>query len=207
MAITKNTDYYTEGLGRLLQQFKNKPRIAALLEAWLTECQEVEDAMWDIFSRRLFQDANIPTAMLDIYGIIVGQERNGQSDAAYLIYITARIRTNRSGGQASDLQAITALLIPSATTISVLDYGPASVVVMVDVAVTDVDPYLVMTQFLELAVAAGVEISFIWTPEAPSNTFIWGDIHSTDAENPGVNQSPGDINSANPNGGLMGAVI
>jgi hypothetical protein len=57
MPITKNSDYLGEGRSRTLQQYKDQPRWNVLLQAFLTECQAIEDAMWGVFAAREIQNA------------------------------------------------------------------------------------------------------------------------------------------------------
>lgn len=57
--IAHNTDYLGEGLSLLLQQYKGKPRMEALLKSYLLEVQAAEDALWAIYADRLLQNAGV----------------------------------------------------------------------------------------------------------------------------------------------------
>lgn len=102
-------DYVREGLGRFLEQYKGKPRINALAQVYLEEIQELEDAIWSVFVGRWL--ANAEGVQLDTLGKIVGQLRNGQSDAVYKIYIGVKIKVNRSNGTAPNLLEIAHLIL------------------------------------------------------------------------------------------------
>lgn len=175
MAITQQTDYAGEGLGRLLQQFKNKPRIAALLGAWLAEVQEVEDNAFLIYTQRQIQDGNAADDLLDKIGAIVGQERLGYSDAIYARLITTRIKVNRSDGRRETLIDIATLLIPS-TRILVEEYIGSVYIEPIGAIVSPVVPEVIARDFLGRAVAAGIELEFVYTVAIDDDTFVYADV-------------------------------
>src|ERR1700761_4538956 len=122
--IVPNTNYVGQGLARMLFCLQNKPRLAALATSYLSGVQDLENAAIDLLLSRMVQ--NNPTGdLLDKLGKLVGQDREGFSDADYLLLITARIRANRSGARHEDLIAIATLLIPN-TQIVLRDLPPAS---------------------------------------------------------------------------------
>lgn len=169
MSITHNLSYLTEGLGRLLEVFKNRPRIAALLTAWLTECQAVEDAMWSVFVERELQGGTASGDLLDKIGKIVGEPREVLDDASYRILISARIKANRSSGRREELITIASLLNPGAV-ISIQDNYPAAVVIRPEAAVT-IPGTLQANSFLEKAVTAGVRLLFEWQEDVDAAMF------------------------------------
>ena len=199
--ITHNTNYISEGLARLPEQFKNKPRLAALLTAFLTQAQAAEDAAFDLMVNRLLQ--NSPTGdLLDKLGKIVGQERNGLDDATYLLYVRARIATNRSSGKREELIGIAALIVSNAT-IYAQDLSPASFLIYPEAGITS-GVALTLALFLSSAIAAGVNLGVFWSLDAPSNTLTWGSVHGL---TPTANQSPGSVHTGGTGGGLLAGVL
>lgn len=95
-AVTPITTHAADARARLLQQFKDKPRIQALLDAINVEVQRYEDEVMDL-SDVLDIDA-MGGVNLDHIGDIVGQPREGRSDADYRTAIREKIARNVSSG-------------------------------------------------------------------------------------------------------------
>lgn len=90
------TDHADRMVDLLLHQFKSKPNIEALLRAWSVTIQDVEDMLYDMFTKR-----SVDTAFgkqLDILGGIVGEVRNTRTDEPYRIAIKTKILRNVSSG-------------------------------------------------------------------------------------------------------------
>lgn len=99
--ITLFTQHVTQGLGRLLAQFQGKENIEAVLTAFLTQIQELEN-MFD----QLLNDRTIDSAsgdVLDLIGRVVGQDRMGFDDTEYRLWLKARILINKSSGTAEEI--------------------------------------------------------------------------------------------------------
>lgn len=306
MPLSPPVDITARMIERLPEQFKDKPRIVALVNAYGSELQAFADAQWQLYTMRLLQNGpkyiigrahffnsttstliwSFPFAnanylllpgkpvildggggtsinvddttktetgitvianaaitgyvdvlawnigedptnrgaggdLLDKLGKIVGQPRNGMDDPSYFIFITAKIRANKSDGKRETLIALTRLLVPGAS-IYVKDFPPCSVYIAPQAPVF-VDPY-VAGAFLVAAKAAGVNIVFVWTQVPIENTIVLGDIYAPGfsagppATNTGVTsaQSPGDIYNSgfaagpivsNDGGGLLSEAI
>jgi hypothetical protein len=186
MAITHNTGVIATALSRLLAQFQGKPRIEALITAWMTEFQKIEDAFWAVFVGRLLQN-NPAGNILDELGGIVGQPRQGFSDAVYALLISARIATNRSDGKRESLISISQLLTPS-TPIETREYIGAVVITVL--APITVPPQVLAQQFMERAQLSGVRMTVLWTMEPMANTLLWGYTRGGITD-PTSDQSPG----------------
>lgn len=165
--ITQNTAHVATGLGRLILQFKEQPRMAAVLTAILLECQAVEDALYAVLTQRL-TNGNPVGAQIDVLGKIVGQPREGLSDAAYLPLINARIKANRSDSTINTLIAIVQLILGASTPILVREYAKA-VEIEVD-GLTSVNAYQIWREFLNIAKEAGTSIRLIFSNAASSAT-------------------------------------
>lgn len=163
-AITQNKQHVANGVALLITQFKEKPRMTALLAAFLNEGQQVENALYGLLAMQL------PTATgaaLDLIGKIVGQTRQGMLDAQYVQFIQARIRTNLSDGKVETLIAITLLLVGLSTPVLFREYLKA---VEIECDNVTVNAYVVWSQFLNVAKDAGTKLNFIFSNAASSLT-------------------------------------
>jgi hypothetical protein len=161
-------DYADEAEVRPISQYQDKPRLRALILSYVNRCQELENAAWDVILKRMIDNAE--NAQLDTIGKIVGQQRRtGQSDAVYRIYITARIRINRSQGHADDV--IDVLQLVEAGALTWTEYYPAGALIEY-AAPTATDP-TILAELARLAVAAGVRLDI--TAGLEVDGFLLGD--------------------------------
>jgi len=99
--IIHNPALVAEGITRLLEQYKGSETLKKLLTIYLEEIQELEDANFAVITSRFLEGAE--GAQLDVLGALVGELRQGKTDEAYKVWITARIRLNRSFGRPDDV--------------------------------------------------------------------------------------------------------
>lgn len=102
--VTRNADHLGDALGRLLEQFKDKADLAALLGTWVAEVQEIEDALVDIGEQRGL-DTTVAGQVLDDLGTLLGRERNGRLDEPYRARLRAQVAVNVSSGTTEDVIA------------------------------------------------------------------------------------------------------
>lgn len=127
MALTQKTDIVTEGQGQLVSQFKRQPNMLAFLAAYLEQIQDIEDAAFSLLA--VPQSPGTQTGdPLDLIGKIVGQDREGRTDAVLQKWILARLIVNRSSGIVDDILTALGLIAPD-NTASLEEYFPASFVV------------------------------------------------------------------------------
>lgn len=163
-AIMQNKQHVANGVALFITQFKEKPRMTALLAAFLNEGQQVENALYGLLAMQL------PTATgaaLDLIGKIVGQTRQGMLDAQYVQFIQARIKTNLSDGKVETLIAITLLLVGLSTPVLFREYLKA---VEIECDGVTVNAYVVWSQFLNAAKDAGTKMNFIFSNVASAFT-------------------------------------
>lgn len=102
-AVTPITTHAADAKARLLQQFKDKANIEALLDAINVEVQRYEDEVMDLSD---VLDIDLMGGVnLDNIGKIVGQPREGRSDADYRVAIRAKIGVNYSSGTPDEVIA------------------------------------------------------------------------------------------------------
>jgi hypothetical protein len=172
--LDENLEHIAQGLDRLIQQYKGKPRIEELLRIYLTQIQELETALSDLHTERTV-DTAIGT-FLDRIGKIVGQERQGLSDTDYRLFIKGRIAANRSSGEVPDFIRVVRAIEPALGTVEVVSTPPASVRVTADFEVT-FNPFLLLALLID-TVAAGVRLNFVWLPAASDTIKRFGDTGS-----------------------------
>lgn len=153
--ITHKTALVVEAQGNLIEQFRGRASIEALVDALVTQCQEIEDAGFQII-----EDTVIATAVgmqLDGLGDIVGIERGGSSDAEFRTRIQAQILVNDSSGTISELLEI--LVVLGASTIVLTEWPPAKIEIIVySILIGGV----IAANAADEARAAGVGLGFTW---------------------------------------------
>lgn len=97
-----------QAFNRLLEQFKDKPNIEALLKGWMKGVQTTEDSLFDLLNNRSIQTAF--GIQLDYIGKIVGIKRGGRSDSSYREAIQLQILINTSEGTPDDILEILSLI-------------------------------------------------------------------------------------------------
>ena len=123
MTIENITDHAARTRARLLQQFKDKERVEAVLDAISAEVQEIEDVFFKLITER-----QIDTAIgqqLDEIGEIVGQKRNGLSDVDYRVRLKVRIQRNASNATPNEILDVMSGLI-NITSIEYFNTFPAT---------------------------------------------------------------------------------
>jgi hypothetical protein len=112
--ISHITDHVARTLANLPSRFSIAARLRALVTILATECQTLEDTLWDLISDRMLSTA--AGVQLDAYGELVGQVRlGGFTDDEYRRLISVRIRANKTSGQVEDvIQIMSMLLAPFA---------------------------------------------------------------------------------------------
>ena len=151
------TDHPADGLSKLISQFKQKDRIAALLTSYLEQCDDLETALWQLYTKRTVEKA--VGAQLDGLGDIVGQPRGNLNDADYRHFIKTRIRVNISKGRAEELLQICRLLFGADNPTEIQDMPIADIYLTQPTQLTL--PATFVNEFLQAAKAAGVKLHFI----------------------------------------------
>ena len=141
MSYKKKTSHVEEGVANLTSQFKDKPKIVALVSIYLRQIQDVENAASDLLTETNLDNAT--GIHLDNIGVIVGESRTGRSDLQYRTAIRARILLNTSNGTMEDVIALAISVAGAPVTITVTEFFPAGFVAHInepiDPAVTDID--------------------------------------------------------------------
>jgi hypothetical protein len=173
MPIARVTDHVEAGLDLLLDYYKGKPRLEALLSSELKQIQALEDAAWDVLIQRLIDNAT--GVQLDKLGRIVGQPRVEEDDEVYRVRIRTRVRANKSLGHPKDL--IEVALILTGLDKTELEYSesyPAGFMIEV-LAPMSAELASVLLGFLIAAKSPGVRPMVQFSELGAENAFTWAD--------------------------------
>ena len=166
------TDRCEEGAALLAAQYLDRPRLHALLCAFLDSHSVLDQALDDVQSFVLNLTDGVG-AQLDLCGRILGEPRAGQTDALYRLALLVRVLINRSDGTIPQLLTIFSLY--EQTTVRVRETFPAAIEIEIDRDPIHAgqDVHVRARQ----SVAAGVDVRTITTPgtAGESLTFSWSD--------------------------------
>jgi hypothetical protein len=162
------TGQVERGLSRLLEQYKDKPRLAALIKSYLGEVQVLSDATWETLVSRLIDDA--VGEQLTVLSRLVGETERFEDDERQRVLVRARIAVNRSDGTLNDVIRVAEIIFGLTPLIG--EPGNAYIVVIVPEAVSVV-PELEW-RLLNQARAGGVRLDLYFTESAPDDLFRWG---------------------------------
>jgi hypothetical protein len=169
---TKQTAHASAAIARVVSQLREKPKFDAFVRAFAAEVQAIEDALFTVIDGYKIDESS-PTAALDRLGEILGQARNGATNAVYVTYLRARVRVNRSLGRAEDVLNLFRVLLPT-TAVSafvVTDYYPSAFTVTLNNIVTTAANAAIYASFLAGARSAGVNAQLIFQEQLDTGTF------------------------------------
>ncbi len=167
MLVVQINDNVQQALNRLMEQYKRLPRLTAIITALVDQIQDLEDAVYSLNEGR--QVYGSYGEQLDALGTIVGIQRNGLSDAAYLVFILGTIAENNSDTTMNTMTNIVATLF-SVTSVFARDLYPAAVAFGVGSSTLDPELYNTVVAIIEASLGAGIGLAYISSFDA-SNPF------------------------------------
>jgi hypothetical protein len=175
MSLEQKTTHVADAQARLLEQFKNQPKILALVDSLTAPEVDAEAVLFAVRAAR-----NIDTAVgvqLDRIGRIVGEERQGREDDVYRLYLKVRVALNRASGTGDEILNVMSLVLGDS--LDALEfYYPASLVVeAIDLEVSAPD----VARILGDVVAAGVYALFVYSSYPEEETFSFYDGEADDS--------------------------
>lgn len=123
MSVEHNEAIVEQMRRRLPGLIQDLPTWQKILQVIGGEVQEVEDAAFDLLVDSLLDNAY--GALLDQYGELVNEAREGLLDPEYRQILRARIRSNRSNGAPEELIALARLM--GGTDVRLFEHWPATV--------------------------------------------------------------------------------
>lgn len=171
------TNYVARGKARLIEQYKNKPRVEAVLESGLIQVQALEDAAFQVINADIFTATGDALAK---WGKIVGQENPGLPDDDYRVLILTRIAVNRSNGHPDELIRIVQLIGELFAEDPVIMYASsdASYAIFIDSDIGTIDPQ-VIADLLDDADQSGVEMGLTVGRSTTADLFLWASTRGT----------------------------
>lgn len=143
MMLERNPDHASDIRKLLIDQFKDKPIIEAILASYIKQVQDLEDALFQVLNDRWLSTAE--GAQLDMLGEILGEAREGRDDTDYLQALNARIKINTGSGRVEDIIAVIKGVI-GPYDVHVQEYFPAAFIAAIQ------DPVPVTLDFFRLGV-------------------------------------------------------
>lgn len=171
MTLAATTDVVEHGLSRLIEQWKDKPRMRAWVASYLEEVQELSSAAWVVLISRLIDDAE--DEQLTTLGRLVGQVRTNEDDDRFRVLVRARIAVNTSSGQWPQLLRIIKLLLASGVAYTLQEFLPGAMVLTIEDPI-DFIP-IAEHAMLEEATAGGVRIDVHFHETPSDELFRYGD--------------------------------
>ena len=172
--IDQITTHAVDALGRLLEQYKGKPRIGGIVSALGTQFQDMENVVFSLVAGRAL--ATAIGAQLDLIGSIIGLARSpGQTDSRYRTLLYVKIGQNTSQGTPEKLISVYKLL-SGADIVFYQNLTRASVLLATDVDIdptNDPDEVIFLYRAVEAVVAGGVRIDYLicFAPNGESFAF------------------------------------
>lgn len=164
---THIADHADRAAARLTQQFREGVSVPALVRALSGGYQQLEDVLWEIRLRRAVSAAE--GVQLDVLGRIVGQPREGRTDAVFRIWVLARVRLNKGSGRPEDILHVFAAITQGTTKLQLEEQYPAGFVLRIGLspAVSAQE----LATLLRSARAGGVRAIVEAPNDVPANTF------------------------------------
>ena len=108
--ISHITDHAEKANNYLLQQYKDRPNIKALLDSIIEPMQKIEDKVYELYIQYYLPVAT--SYHLDRLGAIIGVNRQGRGDGSYRYAINLGIISNNSGGTPEEIISILKSIYP-----------------------------------------------------------------------------------------------
>lgn len=169
MPITQITNYVQDGLSKLMEQYKQSPRMIAIITAFLEQVQEAEDGIYPIYLGRMLAFAF--GAQLDGIGEIVGLQRNGLDDDTYRVFLIGTISKNFSDTTVTTIQTMLDLLLDAAI-VRIYEMFPAEIDVQFAGSSRDESLIPLIAMLVQEALGAGINLGSI-TKFDPVNAFTF----------------------------------
>ncbi len=151
------TNHIELALGRSTDQYKQKTKHEAFIEAFSKQVQDSEDAIFNMIDARTLEFA--VGQQLDGIGDIVGLTRQGRSDADYRVLLYVKIGQNTSQGGPEKIINIYKLLV-GAGLVHYMNLNTGSVMLGSDVDIP-ADQVSFVLNNMELIAAGGVRIDHL----------------------------------------------
>ncbi len=196
---TESVTHVADGISTMYSQFRTKPRLLALLTAYLNRAQEFENAAWAVLVDTSLDTAE--DAALDQVGAVLLFPRGAlPNDDTYRRVLRAVVRCHSSNGTGNDVMEIAALVLGPTFEFT---YREAHASILITASgPLPVDPAVVHA-LLMTAKAGGVQLQITSPPRVITELFTL----SSDPFRPVTSASLGFSNVAEDTGGHLNGVV
>lgn len=172
------TTHADDAVARLIEQYKDKPRMEAWVRAFVAPLQRLEDAAYAVFVQAAIDNAI--GAQLDQIGDLVKEKRAGKDDENYRAFLRARIKVNRSNGRVEELITIAVLILGDEFPVIVRELYPSAV--EVEVQDVSVDALILWRDFLHKAKGAAKSVQLVYAKEIDDDILLGGSFYSDEID-------------------------
>jgi hypothetical protein len=201
MLVQKITTHVKDGLDRLAEQYKNRPKIVAIHTSLYEQVQELEDAIFSIDEgRQIWNGTGTPSfgIQLDHLGEIVGISRNGLPDAEYLLFLFGKISENFSDTTLDAVLSVVGYLFQADQVIS-SECPPSGMII--EAFGSNIPEYLYPVAKLLIKSSMGAGIELVFASASPDE-----DIFSCDGENTNDSNGCSDLDDPLSGGKFIGTI-
>jgi hypothetical protein len=173
MAIEYIADHVSRALGNMLSQFSESQHLQDLVAVLVEGVQQVEDVTFDLVASRMIDTA--ANGVLDQYGEVLVEPRDGLNDADYRLILLTKIQANKASGRIDEITDVFAKLMKTVD----VTYTPLYPAGYQLTTVCEVAPTQSInnraSRFLEDMTPAGVALSFAAHTTGPGYFSFAGD--------------------------------
>ena len=164
-------DHVAKALDLVISQYAGKPVLQGVITSYMNRMNVLEATVYQIIAAFDLLTAPPVGAALDIIASIVGEDRNGQTDAQLWATVQARISANKSRGNADSI-------IATANFFGLTSYFEKNGTW--EITFTNGAPQTPenVLRILDLARAAGYRGLVVYGPTYPQLPAVWGDVVS-----------------------------
>lgn len=176
--VVEITNHVQAALGRLLQQYQNRPRFAGIITALVAQVQDFENGFFPVNTGRQLSDGTTHPAIgaqLDGIGQLVGIARNGVDDATYLVLILGTIAENNSETTYAELLYIVQTIFEASEVfIKTPNSSTGSTMTPAWIAFSVQNPQLLPTlfvvaqQIIKNSIGAGISLMYLAQYSSPT---------------------------------------
>lgn len=157
MIVEKIENHIEQARDRIISQYKDAPNLTAILDAFVKQVQDLEDASHSLFEGRWIDNAE--GQVLDDFGTIVGQERLGFDDDFYRILLYAKIGENISQGETVRVVDVYKI-ITRADRAELQEHFPGGMIILSNGEINPITANFILER-LQRVVGAGIRVDRI----------------------------------------------
>jgi len=168
LTLEHTTTHVSDALALLVEQFRGKAQLEALLASYVRQVQLLEDAAQELLTGRWIDNAE--GELLDFLGRLVGVERLALSDDLYRTLIRAQIRLLVASATGDDIISIMETATRNVEVELTGRYPAAQVVELVGELIDNLG---LVSRLLHTARGAGINTQLVYSLSPTSEMFTF----------------------------------